>query len=150
MRQGAVRSWPGKLQPGDRCDSSVDSSSRAHCEEIGEDIGEVLRRKGFLVVDGHEGFAGLLERFQAAFFEELDLLLGVHHLQAEIVFVEGDAGELPVVSADGRQFTGATLNEDNFSLQMMDTQQQVQLFEKGTLKSFQKSRESLMPVYDEK
>jgi len=55
-----------------------------------------------------------------------------------------------VVTSDGRQFTGVTLNEDNFSLQMMDTQQQVQLFEKGTLKSFQKSRESLMPVYDEK
>ena len=55
-----------------------------------------------------------------------------------------------VVTADGKQFTGVALNEDNFSLQMMDTQQQIHLFEKDTLKSFQKTRESLMPAYDEK
>ena len=55
-----------------------------------------------------------------------------------------------VVASDGQQYTGVALNEDNFSLQMMDTQQQIHLFDKATLKSFQKSRESLMPVYDEK
>jgi mono/diheme cytochrome c family protein len=32
----------------------------------------------------------------------------------------------------------------------MDTQQQIHLFDKGKLKSFAKSRESLMPAYDEK
>jgi cytochrome c oxidase cbb3-type subunit 3 len=55
-----------------------------------------------------------------------------------------------VVTSDGKQYTGVALNEDNFSLQMMDTQQHIHLFDKATLKSFQKSRESLMPVYDEK
>jgi hypothetical protein len=43
-----------------------------------------------------------------------------------------------------------TLNEDNFSVQMMDTQQQIHLFEKDKLKSFTKTRESLMPAYNEK
>lgn len=55
-----------------------------------------------------------------------------------------------VTTADGKQYTGVALNEDNFSVQMMDTQQQIHLFEKEKLKSFAKSRESLMPVYDEK
>jgi cytochrome c oxidase cbb3-type subunit III len=55
-----------------------------------------------------------------------------------------------VITRDGKQYTGVTLNEDNFSLQMMDTQQSLHLFEKENLKSLQKSRESLMPVYDEK
>jgi hypothetical protein len=35
-------------------------------------------------------------------------------------------------------------------LQMMDTREQLHLFEKGKLKSFEKTRESLMPAYDEK
>jgi cytochrome c oxidase cbb3-type subunit 3 len=55
-----------------------------------------------------------------------------------------------VVTQDGQAFTGVALNEDNFSLQMMDTQQQIHLFEKDKLKSFKKTRESLMPAYDEK
>ncbi len=55
-----------------------------------------------------------------------------------------------VVTLDGQAFTGVALNEDNFSVQMMDTQQQIHLFEKDKLKSFKKSRESLMPAYDEK
>jgi cytochrome c oxidase cbb3-type subunit III len=54
-----------------------------------------------------------------------------------------------VVTADGKQYTAVTLNEDNFSVQLMDTQQQIYLFDKSALKSFQKSRESLMPAYDE-
>jgi cytochrome c oxidase cbb3-type subunit III len=55
-----------------------------------------------------------------------------------------------VVTQDGQSFTGVALNEDNFSVQMMDAQQQIHLFEKDKLKSFKKSRESLMPAYDEK
>jgi putative heme-binding domain-containing protein len=55
-----------------------------------------------------------------------------------------------VVTVDGQTFKGVTLNEDNFSVQMMDTQQQIHLFEKDKLKSFRKTRESLMPTYDEK
>jgi cytochrome c oxidase cbb3-type subunit III len=54
-----------------------------------------------------------------------------------------------VATADGQTFRGVTLNEDNFSVQMMDTQQQIHLFEKDKLKSFTKTRESLMPAYNE-
>ena len=55
-----------------------------------------------------------------------------------------------VATADGQTFRGVTLNEDNFSVQMMDTRQQIHLFEKDKLKSFTKTRESLMPAYNEK
>ena len=55
-----------------------------------------------------------------------------------------------VVTADGKQYNGVALNEDNFSVQMMDMQQQIHLFEKDKLRSFQKSRESLMSPYDER
>jgi cytochrome c oxidase cbb3-type subunit 3 len=55
-----------------------------------------------------------------------------------------------VETQDGQAFTGVALNEDNFSVQMMDLQQQIHLFEKDKLKSFKKTRESLMPAYDEK
>ena len=55
-----------------------------------------------------------------------------------------------VVNAAGQKFQGVVLNEDNFTLQMMDTREQVHFFEKDKLRSFEKSRESLMPTYDEK
>jgi cytochrome c oxidase cbb3-type subunit 3 len=53
-----------------------------------------------------------------------------------------------VVTPDGQQIKGVTLNEDAFSLQMMDTTEQIHLFEKDKLRSFQKSRDSLMPSYN--
>ena len=55
-----------------------------------------------------------------------------------------------VVAADGTKFTGVVLNEDHFTLQMMDTRENIHLFEKDKLKSFDKTRESLMPAYDQK
>jgi putative heme-binding domain-containing protein len=55
-----------------------------------------------------------------------------------------------VVTADGTKFTGVVMNEDNFTLQMMDTREQLHLFEKDKLRSVEKSRESLMPAYDQK
>ena len=53
-----------------------------------------------------------------------------------------------VVTADGKQIKGVTLNEDSFSVQMMDSGEHIYLLEKSKLKSFQKSRESAMPKYD--
>lgn len=53
-----------------------------------------------------------------------------------------------VVLPDGTEIKGVTLNEDNFSLQMMDTSEQIHLLEKDKLRSIKKSRESLMPAYD--
>jgi len=55
-----------------------------------------------------------------------------------------------VVTAEGMKFTGVVMNEDHFTLQMMDTREQLHLFEKGKLRSLEKSRESLMPAYDQK
>ncbi|HEY4766952.1 MAG TPA: c-type cytochrome [Candidatus Sulfotelmatobacter sp.] len=52
-----------------------------------------------------------------------------------------------VVTADGKQIKGITLNEDSFSVQIMDTSEQIHLLEKDNLKSFQKSRQSAMPTY---
>ncbi len=55
-----------------------------------------------------------------------------------------------VVDAGGQKFHGVVLNEDNFTLQMLDTREQLHLFEKDKLRSFEKTRESLMPAYDQK
>jgi cytochrome c oxidase cbb3-type subunit III len=52
-----------------------------------------------------------------------------------------------VVTADGKQLKGVILNEDSFSVQMMDSGEHVHLLQKDKLKSFQKSRESAMPKY---
>jgi putative heme-binding domain-containing protein len=53
-----------------------------------------------------------------------------------------------VVTSDGHEVKGVTLNEDQFSLQMMDTAEQIHLLEKDKLRSIQKSRNSLMPAYN--
>lgn len=55
-----------------------------------------------------------------------------------------------VVTADGTKLLGVVLNEDNFTLQMMDTNENLHLFEKDKLKSLEKTRGSLMPGYDQK
>jgi cytochrome c oxidase cbb3-type subunit III len=55
---------------------------------------------------------------------------------------------ITVVTADGKQIKGVALNEDNFSVQVMDTSEQIYLLDKDKLRSFQKSRESLMPQYN--
>lgn len=52
-----------------------------------------------------------------------------------------------VVTEDGKQIKGVTLNEDSFSVQIMDTNEQIHLLEKDKLRSFEKSRESTMPKY---
>jgi putative heme-binding domain-containing protein len=53
-----------------------------------------------------------------------------------------------VETADGKQIKGVTLNEDNFSVQIMDTSEQIHLLDKDKLRSFQKTRESIMPKYN--
>jgi cytochrome c oxidase cbb3-type subunit III len=52
-----------------------------------------------------------------------------------------------VVTADGKEIKGVTLNEDSFSVQIMDADEKIHLLEKATLRSFQKSRQSAMPKY---
>ncbi|MGA8153365.1 MAG: c-type cytochrome [Terriglobales bacterium] len=53
-----------------------------------------------------------------------------------------------VVTADGKKIKGVAMNEDSFSVQLMDASEKIYLFEKGKLRSFQVSRVSMMPVYD--
>ena len=53
-----------------------------------------------------------------------------------------------VETADGQKFTGVVLNEDHFTVQMLDLREQLHLFEKDKLRAFEKSRKSLMPAYD--
>jgi cytochrome c oxidase cbb3-type subunit 3 len=55
-----------------------------------------------------------------------------------------------VVTAEGSKLQGVVLNEDSFTVQMMDSREQIHSFEKDKLKSFEKTRESLMPAYDAK
>src|SRR6266567_1870674 len=55
-----------------------------------------------------------------------------------------------VVTLDGTKLLGVVLNEDDFTLQMLDTREQLHLFQKDKLRSLEKSRESLMPAYDQK
>ncbi|HXY23020.1 MAG TPA: c-type cytochrome [Candidatus Acidoferrum sp.] len=55
-----------------------------------------------------------------------------------------------VVTADGTKYAGVVLNEDQFTLQMLDTREQLHLFEKDKLPSCEKHRESAMPAYDQK
>jgi len=55
-----------------------------------------------------------------------------------------------VVTADGTKLSGVVLNQDQFTLQMLDTREQLHLFEKDKLRSLETRRESAMPVYDQK
>jgi cytochrome c oxidase cbb3-type subunit 3 len=53
-----------------------------------------------------------------------------------------------VVTAEGKEIKGVTLNEDSFSVQIMDANEQIHVLQKDKLRSFQKSRQSAMPKYD--
>ena len=55
-----------------------------------------------------------------------------------------------VTTADGTKYQGVVLNEDAFTVQVLDTRENVHLWEKSSLKSYEKTRQSIMPAYDEK
>jgi cytochrome c oxidase cbb3-type subunit 3 len=55
-----------------------------------------------------------------------------------------------VVTTEGTKLQGVVLNEDSFTVQMLDTREQIHSFEKSKLRSYEKTRESLMPAYDAK
>ena len=52
------------------------------------------------------------------------------------------------VTADGKQIKGVTLNEDSFSVQIIDSNEQIHLLSKNQLKSYEKTRTSTMPKYN--
>ena len=55
-----------------------------------------------------------------------------------------------VTTADGTKYQGVVLNEDAFTVQILDTREVLHAWEKNSLKSYEKTRQSLMPAYDEK
>jgi putative heme-binding domain-containing protein len=52
------------------------------------------------------------------------------------------------VTADGRTIVGVPMNEDTFTVQLMDASERVHSLDKKTLKSFRHDNRSLMPAYD--
>ena len=52
------------------------------------------------------------------------------------------------VTADGRTIVGVPMNEDTFTVQLMDTSERVHSLDKKTLKSVRHENRSLMPAYD--
>jgi putative heme-binding domain-containing protein len=52
------------------------------------------------------------------------------------------------VTGDGRTIVGVPMNEDTFTVQLMDMSERVHSFDKKTLKSFRHENRSLMPAYD--
>jgi cytochrome c oxidase cbb3-type subunit 3 len=53
-----------------------------------------------------------------------------------------------IVTADGKEAKGIILNEDRFTVQMMDTSERILLLDRDKLRSFKKSEVSLMPPYN--
>ena len=54
-----------------------------------------------------------------------------------------------VETTGGETIRGVAKNEDTFSLQLLDTEQRLHLFQKKDLKSISHERKSLMPLYSE-
>jgi hypothetical protein len=54
-----------------------------------------------------------------------------------------------VMTSGGEKITGVAKNEDTFSIQLLDTSQQLRLFPRKDLKDVIHERKSLMPVYSE-
>ncbi|HJZ73518.1 MAG TPA: c-type cytochrome [Vicinamibacterales bacterium] len=52
------------------------------------------------------------------------------------------------VTADGRTIVGVPMNEDTFTVQLMDMSERVHSLDKKTLKSLRHESRSLMPAYD--
>jgi putative heme-binding domain-containing protein len=52
-----------------------------------------------------------------------------------------------VVTADGTSILGVPVNEDTFTVQVMDTSERVHSLEKRSLKSYKHEDRSLMPAY---
>jgi len=53
-----------------------------------------------------------------------------------------------VVTANGKEIKGVALNDDSFSVQLMDASEKLYTLEKDKLRSFTMSRTSMMPAYD--
>lgn len=57
--------------------------------------------------------------------------------------------KVTVVTANGETITGVAKNEDTFSIQLLDTSQELRLFLRKDLKEVIQERKSLMPTYSD-
>jgi hypothetical protein len=55
-----------------------------------------------------------------------------------------------VVTTDGREITGRLLNQDVYSLQMLDSKEQLVVFQKSSLREFNFVQTPPMPSYRDK
>ena len=55
---------------------------------------------------------------------------------------------MTAVTNDGRTIVGVPMNEDTFTVQLMDMSERVHSLDKKSLKSFRHEDRSLMPAYD--
>ena len=55
---------------------------------------------------------------------------------------------MTAVTGDGRTIVGVPMNEDTFTVQLMDSSERIHSLEKKTLKSLTHENRSLMPAYD--
>ena len=55
---------------------------------------------------------------------------------------------MTAVTADGRTIVGVPMNEDTFTVQLMDAGERIHSLEKKSLKSLTHEDRSLMPAYD--
>lgn len=55
---------------------------------------------------------------------------------------------ITLTTADGRTIVGVPMNEDTFTVQVMDSSERVHSFDKKALRSFRHDNRSLMPAYD--
>ncbi len=83
---------------------------------------------------------------------EIGIRRSAAHLRQSILEPEADFAErflfLRVVTRDGKSFTGVRLNEDTFSVQMMDTGENIRAFWKHELKQVEEMKgKSPMPSY---
>jgi putative heme-binding domain-containing protein len=60
-----------------------------------------------------------------------------------------DAGTVTVVMQDGQRIQGVVRNEDNFSIQLMDTEENLHTYLKKELREVIHEQKTLMPVYPE-
>src|SRR5437867_5482957 len=69
-------------------------SFRSHTLQIGDDVVQILITQQGVVINRHQGFAALLDRAHFVFFEQMNFLVCIHHLQAEVVLVKSNAFDL--------------------------------------------------------
>jgi cytochrome c oxidase cbb3-type subunit 3 len=62
-------------------------------------------------------------------------------------YIDPEYRSVLVVTRDGSAFRGIVLNEDDYSIQLLDTREELRSFLKSNLKSVEREKVSLMPSY---